>query len=190
MLAVAVALAGWQGWNWWQRSQSSQASAIYFGLQKAVMEGDAKRARELAGEIIDRYPRTAYSGLGALLSAKLQVDKGEAENAKVQLQWAAEHATDNALRALARLRLATLLFDEKSYDDALKQLAAEPMEAFAPRFAELKGDVLATQGKAADARAAYQLALSQLDKTGSEDGVRGAYREMLQTKLDSLGAAK
>src|SRR5256885_287039 len=164
MLAVAVALAGWQSWNWWQRSQSSQASAIYFNLQKAGMEGDAKRAREMAGEIIDRYPRTAYSGLGALLSAKLQVDKGEAKNAKVQLQWAAEHATDDALRALARLRLATLLLDEKSYDDALKQLAAEPMASFAPRFAELKGDVLATQGKAADARSAYQLALAELAK--------------------------
>ena len=192
LLVVALALAAWQGWNWWQRSQSGQASAIYFGVEKAVTESDAKRARELAGEIIDKYPGTAYASLSALLSAKLQVEKGEAKNAKVQLLWVAEHARDDALRDLARLRLATLLLDEKSYDEALKQLTAEPVESFGPRFSELKGDVLAAQGKAGDARTSYQSALTLMDKTGGEDttGVQSVYREVLQTKIDALGTTK
>lgn len=193
LLVAALAFAAWQGWNWWQRSQAGQASAIYFGVQKAVAEGDAQHARELAGSIIDKYPRTAYSSLAALLSAKLQVEKGEAKNARAQLQWVADNSEDDALRAIARLRLATLLLDEKSYDEALKQLAGEPVESLAPRFSELKGDVLAAQGKAADAKTAYQAALAQLDKTGKDNsntGVRGVYRDVLQTKLDSLGAAK
>jgi predicted negative regulator of RcsB-dependent stress response len=192
LLAVAVAGAGWQGWNWWQRDRAGQASSIYFAVQKAAMEGDAKRSSELAGEIIDKFPGTGYAGLAALLSAKVQVDKGEPKNAKVQLQWAAEHAKDDALRDLARLRLATVLVDEKAYDEALKQLSTQPAEAFAPRFAELKADVLAAQGKSSEARAAYQAALSALEKGGKDEhgGVQGYYRDVLQAKLDSLGAAK
>lgn len=192
LLAAALALAGWQGWNWWQRNQAGQASALYFSVEKAATEGDAKRARELAGEIIGKYPGTAHASLSALLSAKVQVDKGETKNAKAQLQWVAEHAGDDALRDLARLRLATLLLDEKAYDEALKQLGAEPVESFSPRFAELKGDVLAAQGKTVEARASYQAALTLVDKAGSDAAgeMRTAYREVLQTKMDAVGAAK
>ena len=192
LLAAVLALAAWQGWHWWQRSQAAQASAIYTGVQKAVTESDAKRARELSGEIIDKYPRTAYASLAALLSAKVQVEKGEAKNAKVQLQWVTEHANDDALRDLARLRFATLLLDEKAYDEAMKQLTAAPVESFGPRFAELKGDVLAAQGKAAEARTSYQSALALMDKTGGEDpsGVQPVYREVLQTKMDALRTNK
>lgn len=195
-LAVVVALAavGWQGWNWWQRNQSAQASALYMGLEKAAGERDAKRARELAGELIDKFPRTAYAGMGALLSARVQMDGSDAKNAKLQLQWAAENSRDEALRDLARLRLVALLIDEKAYDEALKQLAVEPSPAFAPRYAELKGDALAAQGKPVEARAAYDAALSPLVKQPRRQGeaaaLQEAYREMLQTKRDSLGGAK
>ncbi len=187
LLVAILAFAAWQGWNWWQRSQASEASAIYFGVGKAATEGDAKRTRELAGEIIDKYPRTSYASLAALLSAKVQVEKGEAKNAKVQLQWVAEHANDDALRDLARLRLATILLDEKNYVEAQKPLVAVPVESFKPRFAELKGDVLAAQGKTAEAKASYQSALSLMEKTDAEnaDGIQPVYREMLQTKMDA-----
>ena len=192
LLVAALALAAWQGWNWWQRGQAGQASTLYFGVEKAVTESDAKRSRELAGEIIDKYPGTAYASLAALLSAKIQVEKGEVKNAKMQLQWVTEHTRDDALRDLARLRLATLLLDEKSYDEALKQLTAAPVESFGPRFSELKGDVFVAQGKAGEARTSYQSALTLMDKASDEDvsGVRPLYREVLQTKLDALGATK
>ncbi len=192
LLVTALALAAWQGWNWWQRGQAGQASTLYFGVEKAVTENDAKRSRELAGEIIDKYPGTAYASLAALLSAKIQVEKGEAKNAKVQLQWVTEHTRDDALRDLARLRLATLLLDEKNYDEALKQLTEEPVEPFGPRFSELKGDVFVAQGKAGEARTRYQSALTLMDKASDEDvtGVQPVYREVLQTKLDALGATK
>jgi hypothetical protein len=39
---------------------------------------DAKRARELAGELIDKYSVTSYAGMGALLAARAQVDAGDA----------------------------------------------------------------------------------------------------------------
>ncbi len=192
LVAVALAVAGWQGWNWWQRQQTAQASAVFSALQNAAAQRDAKRARELAGELIDKYAVTSYAGMGALLAARAQVDAGDTKNARVQLAWAAENAKDSGLRDLARLRLAAVMLDEKAYDEAMKQLTTEPGASFAPRFAELRGDVLAAQGKVAEARTAYDLALTKFDALAKDDESRqrGGYKEIIQTKRDSLGAAK
>jgi predicted negative regulator of RcsB-dependent stress response len=55
----------------------------------------------------------------------------------------------------------------------------------------LKGDILAIQGKNADARAAYQLALAKLDAAqkaaDSQRGRDSGYRNSLQVKADALG---
>jgi predicted negative regulator of RcsB-dependent stress response len=192
LLVVALAMAGWQGWNWWQRQQAAQASVVFANLQAAAMQRDVKRVRELAGELVDKYSVTAYAGMGAMLAARVQVDTGDARNARVQLGWAAENAKDPGLRELARLRLATLLLDEKSYDEAMKQLATEPLAPFAPRFAELRGDILAAQGKAAEARTAYESALTKLAALAKDDEARqrSGYKDVLEAKRDALGAAK
>lgn len=194
IVAAAVAVVGWQGWNWWQRNQAAQASVLYGGVQVATVQQDAKRARELTGELIDKYSGSSYAGLAALLSAKAQAEGGDAKSAQAQLAWAVDNARDEGVRELARLRLAALLLDDKAYDEAMKRLSAEPAAAFAPRFNELRGDVLAAQGKTTEARAAYEAALAKLDAIlkdgGSEARVRAAYRDVLQVKVDTLGGGK
>lgn len=191
--ALAIAVVVWQGWNFWQRKQSANASALYTTLQQAVAVQDAKRARNVAGELIDSYSGTAYAGMGALLSARLQADAGDAKTARAQLTWAAENAKDDAMRDLARLRLVAILIDDKAYDDALKQLdAAQPAAALAPRFAEMKGDVFAAQGKPAEAKTAYQAALDKMAELSkaNDSHQSSPYRDIVQTKLESLGAGK
>ena len=192
LVVAALAAVSWQGWNWWQRKEAAQASVLYSGVQNAVAQKDAKRARELAGELIDKYSSTAYAGMGALLAARIQVESGDAKSARAQLAWAGQNAKDPGLRDLARLRLAAVLLDDKAYDEALAQLAAEPSAAFAPRFAEVRGDVYAAQGKMAEARDAYDAALTKFDALAKTDETRqrGAYRDIVQSKRDSAGAAK
>ncbi len=186
---VAVVAVGWQGWNWWQRDQAAQAAEVYAALERAEAAKDVKRARDAAGELIDKFSGTSYAGLAALASAKLQFDSGDTKNAKLQLAWAAEHGKDVELRDLARLRLASVLADEKAYDEALTQLASPPVEPLAARYAEVRGDVLVAQGKSAEARAAYATALTKLGESGAKPDQRQAgYRDMLQVKLESLGA--
>jgi predicted negative regulator of RcsB-dependent stress response len=192
--AAAIAVLAWQGWNWWQRAQAGKASVLYAAVQESVAKGDAKRSRELAGELIDKYSGTVYAGMAALLSARAQTEGGDMKTAQVQLGWAADNAKDSSIRDLARLRLAAVLLDQKSYDDALKQLTAPPLAQLAPRFDELRGDILAAQGKTAEAAAAYDTALAKLDAaTKGEDAaaaVAGIYREVVESKRDALGGKK
>jgi predicted negative regulator of RcsB-dependent stress response len=190
LLVVAIGVAGWQGWNWYQRKQATEASAVYAVLQRAVAERDAKRVRDAAGELAEKYPGTVYAAMGALTSARMQFDAGDLKTAKAQLQWVVGQAGDKDLRDLARLRLAHVLFDEQAADEALKLLAEAPAPAFAARYAELKGDILAAQGKKAEAKAAYQGAIAgqeAADKAGGMAGRDAQYRELLQMKADSLG---
>ena len=191
---AAVAVLAWQGWNWWQRNQSAQASGLYSGLQLAVAQKDVKRTRELAGELIDKYSSTNYAGLAALLSAKALADGGDSKSARAQLAWAVDNAKDDGVRDLARLRSAAVMLDEKANDEALKQLAAEPTPSLAPRFNELRGDILAAQGKITEAKTAYEAAVAKLDaiikSADSEGRAHGPYRDMLQSKLDVIGGGQ
>lgn len=191
VMVAAAAVVGYQGWNWYQRNQSAQASAVYSSLQQAVTTGDTRKAREAAGQLLEKYSGTAYAGMGALLAAKAAVDAGDAKSAQSQLAWVADNARDKALRDLARLRLAAVLLDGKSHDEALRQLEKAPDPAFAPSYADMRGDILAAQGKPGEARSAYQAALGQLEtleKSGIQ--VSAAFREMLQVKLEATGEGK
>jgi predicted negative regulator of RcsB-dependent stress response len=181
-LALLVA-AGWSGWQWHQRSQAGQAAQVYAELQRLAGSKDLKKIRDAAGTILESYPRTIYAPLAALASAKAHFDANDLKTARVQLQWVVDNARDPEVQAIGRLRLATLLIDEKAYDEALKVLDAKHDAVFAGRFLEVRGDVLAASGRKTEARAAYRAAL---DTTDSRDP---AARELLQLKLDGLGEA-
>ena len=193
LLAAAVAVVGWQGWNWYQRNQAVQASSLYSLLLQTSSQRDAKRTKEVAGELIDKYSRSTYAAMGALVSARTQLEAGDSKTAQAQLGWAVEKADDEGLRDLARLRLAIVLLDEKAYEEAAKQLAKDPSAPFLARFGELRGDVYAAQGKAKEARAAYESAIKQTEaanKGGGEAGGGSNYREMLRAKLEQFGSDK
>jgi predicted negative regulator of RcsB-dependent stress response len=184
-VAVVAALAsvGWQGWRWYQDRQAAAAGALYFVVQQAAEHGDAQKAREAAGQIIDKYSGTTYADLAALVSANVQFEHGEAKNARAELEWVADKGNDPALRELARLRLATVLFQQGELDAALARLATPPAAPLAARFDDLRGDILAAQGKPAEAKRAYQAALDTLAQGAGGDE---ALRHVVRVKLDAL----
>ena len=100
--------------------------------------------------------------------------------AKTQLQWVIDHAGEDTLKDVARLRLAALLLDEKNYADALKLLDAKHPDSFDGLYADLRGDVLSAQGKTDEARSSYKLAYEKID-------AQSMYRNLIQMKLDALG---
>ena len=179
--AAAIAASSWQGWRIWQANQSQQASAQYEALLKAVQAGDAKALRDAGGTLVESYPRTLYASMGALASARFYFERADMKNAKAQLQWVLDRSPSDELRDLSRLRLAAVLLDEKSHDEALALLEAKHAVPLEAQFAALKGDILVAKNKAADAKAAYRLAL---EKSGAGNT---AFRASVQLRLDALG---
>ena len=101
-------------------------------------------------------------------------------------RWAGWPTTlrEDELRSIARLRAAGLLLDQKKFDEAGKQLDAaqqgKPRE-FDALIADRRGDILAAQGKRAEAVAAYQAAYKAMDakteyRTPGRSQVDGARR--------------
>jgi predicted negative regulator of RcsB-dependent stress response len=185
---VTLALAGfaaWNGWNWWQRSQGVKASALFDEVDRIAASGDAQKTAQAFGDLKERFGRTLQAQQGALVAAKVQADKGQVDAALGTLAWLADNAGEDEYRTIARLRAAGLLLDQKKYDEALKQLDAaqqgRPRE-FDALIADRRGDILAAQGKRAEAVAAYQAAYKAMD-------AKVEYRNLVDAKLTALGAA-
>ena len=179
--AVAVGVAGWQGWRIWQASQAAQAGALYETLVRAVQAGDAKALRDAGGSLVESFPRTLYASMGALTAARFHVEHADPKSAKAQLQWVVDRSPSEEMRDLARLRLAAVLVDEKAYDEALALLDASHAAALEAQYAALRGDILAAKGKAAEAKAAYRLALEKADAKSD------VFRDSVQMRLDAFG---
>ncbi|WP_248319943.1 MULTISPECIES: tetratricopeptide repeat protein [unclassified Caballeronia] len=181
VLVALVVAAAFNGWNYWQRRQAAEASVLYDQLQQAVNGSDQKLVARVASDMEDKFGRTAYAEMSALLAAKSLYMAGDTAGAKAQLQWAVDHAKDDEYKQIAKLRLALVLSDEKNYDAGLKLLADAPLDAFKGVIADRRGDLLAAQGKRDDARAAYQTALGALPPNDT------SARQLVQFKLDALG---
>jgi predicted negative regulator of RcsB-dependent stress response len=186
VLGVALAVAGYNVWGWYQRDKAAKAGALYDELTRAVTAKDAAHVRELTGMLLDKYPATAYAEMGALASAKANLDAGDAKTAKAQLQWTVDHAVDPEYRAIARIRLSGVLLDEGDFDGAMKQvtgsIAADLSPPFQASFADRRGDIDLAQNKPEEAKKEYTTALALLQSR--TDG-RG-YANVVQLKLDGL----
>jgi len=179
--AVAIGATGWVLWRNYQAGEAAKASAVYDSLAKAAQAGDAKALRDSGGTLAESYPRTLYASMGALVSARFYFDRNDLKSAKAQLQWVVERSPSEDLRDLARLRLGAVLLDEKAYDEALKIADAGHAPAYDAQYAALKGDVLVAKGQAAEAKAAYKLALEKSGKEGT------GFQESLRMRLEALG---
>jgi len=186
LLTLALALGGFaaiQGWQAYKSNQAVEAATLFFQLVNQVDSRDPKRINDAAAAVIENYGSSAYAPRASLLAAQVNIQAKDAARAKTQLQWVIKHADEEGLKNVARLNLANVLLDEKSYDEALALLDTTHPDSFAGSYAELKGDVLNAQGKAGEARAAYQQALGKTD-------AKSAYHNLIQMKLDMLGGRK
>ncbi|CAG9267366.1 putative membrane protein [Paraburkholderia unamae] len=181
VLIVLLALAAWNGWNFWQRRQAAEAAVLYDQVQQAASGSDNAMLTRVASDMEDRFGGTAYAQMTALAVAKSLYMAGDTAGAKAQLQWAADHAKDNEFRQIAKLRLASLLLDEKAYDQGLALIPQPDSGPFKGVVADGRGDLLSAAGKRDDARAAYKLALDSLPKSDASE------RQLIQFKLDALG---
>ncbi len=182
VVGALLAYAAWAGWRYYQRDQSAKGAVLYEEIVKAAESKDLTKLSRAAADMEERFSGTPYAQMGAMIAAKAAHDGNDTKLAKSQLQWVIDHGRTDEYKAIARIRLAGILLDEKAYDEGLKLLATEMPEPFAALVADRKGDLLFAQNKIDEARAAYQAAL---DKTE----VKNPARQLIQLKLDALGGA-
>lgn len=181
LIIALAAYASWAGWNVYQRNQAAQAAQLYEELQKAVVAQDKDKVQRVATDMEEKFPRTAYAQMSGLTAAKSAFDANDFKTAKAQLQWVADKGSDE-YKAIAKIRLAGILLDEKAYDEAFKTLAGDFPEEFSGVVSDRKGDIYVAQNKLDEARGAYQAAL---EKTSAQN----PGRQLIQIKLDAIGGA-
>ena len=175
-----VAVAGWRGWQAWTIKQAGESSALFERALQAATQNDTKAAKETAVTLMEEYSGSGYAAPAAWLSGRINHDAGSLKSAVAQYRFALDHAKGEGLQQLARLRLAALLLDSEDYAGAM-QLLNEPHDAaYAGLYANLRGDVLAAQGKTGEAREAYRQAMQKL-------GEKSSLRPLVEIKLDGLG---
>ena len=182
LLIIALgSYAAWNGWNYWQRKQAALASALYDKLADGVRDGDMARTERAMADLQASYGGTTYGAFGGLLAAKTQQEKGKTAEARATLAWVADKAPSDGLKAIARLRLAAVLAEQKAYDEALGTLAGSFPPAYAALVADRRGDVLLLQGKRDEAASEYGKAYQGMDAGAGE------YRRLVGVKLNALG---
>jgi predicted negative regulator of RcsB-dependent stress response len=180
LIAIMGTYAAWNGYNYWQRNQSAKAAALYEEVERAAQANDLTKTERAFGDIQSGFGSTAYAQRAGLLAAKVFYDGNKIDSAKAALTWVADKSSDEGFSAVAKLRLAGVLVDAKSYDDAMKLLGGSFPHSFEALVADRKGDVLALQGKTAEAKVEYTKAYAAFD-AGSD------YRKLVEFKLNSLG---
>ena len=178
-LALAVAIV--VGWQWWQQRtvlQAEQAAVLYRQLLQATQLAATDDVQRTTAETLAKQLKTEQAGrrqgdYGALILARLMVEKQDLAAAEKELRaivarqpesisaierrvrsWLGRYK-DPQLGALARLRLARVLFAMDRPDDALTVLKEADSAYFAADKAELRGDILRLKGDLAAAQKAY-----------------------------------
>ena len=212
LIGVGLALALVFGWQWWQQRQQlagEQAAATYEQLLQAVdaAAGDLIQrttAEHLALQLKEIKPGSRYADYASLLLARLNVEKNELLAAENELRAVLERQPDVVrgalaarvdgllgrerdpeLGALARVRLARVLFALGRSDDALAALDAAGTDDFAVEKLELRGDILAARRDSAGAMKAYREAVAL---AGAREGDTAS--RLLALKLQELELAE
>jgi predicted negative regulator of RcsB-dependent stress response len=180
LIIVFGSFAAWNGYQYWERRQANGASALYDEVERAAQAGDTALLERAATDIRERYGRTAFASQAVLLAARVQDEKKNAEATRALLRWVVDNGADEGYKALARLRLAAVFMESKSYDEALQVLQGGVPASFEPLVAERRGDVLVQQGKREEAKAQYTKAYERVERNGEQ-------RVLLEIKLNALG---
>jgi len=179
VIVALLAYAGWQGYQYWINQQATEASTLY----QSLLTTDTNKSDEIKSKVetlTKQYNGTPYAGRAALYAAKTSYRAKDNAQAKTHLEWAKSNAKESSIRATASLGLASLAFEKKDYDNAMKLLNEVQDPGFLGLKESMRGDILLTQGKTSEAILAYTKALEGLDQ-------QERFYALTKQKLESLG---
>jgi len=160
------------GYNYYQSNKLKaqlEASALYEELADHVVDGDLDEAEVVAGELGAMYADTTYSAQSKLAIARLYMDKNRDQDAADVLSDLLASDSGDALKHVARLRLARILLYQDKAQEVVDLLENEDNPAFSAGYGEVLGDAYHALGRIDDAQAAYQRVLMDPLSQGTVD---------------------
>lgn len=183
LIVTLASYAAWSGWRFYQARQASAARVLYEAVEAKLAANQLPAAVAVKQSLQQQYPKTVYASRATLKVAAAEFNARQLSQASQDLVWVSTQADEPAVQDIAKLRLATVYLDSKQYPQALAQLAAIKDTGIAGNVSVLKGDILVAQGKPAEAKVAYRVALEQLPKENT-------LRAVIELKSDALGMVK
>ena len=184
VFGIVIGVGGIGGYNYWvhvQETTAAKASGHFTQMIDALAADNDEGLQEQADILIADHASTDYALMAHLALASNHVANAEFEQAEAALQQVVGSAAQRPLAYVARTRLAAVQLQTEQYEQALTTLAIEFPAEFAALADELRGDILAMQGKGKEAIEAYRKA--QLAEP------KPANVEFLRQKLNDLGSA-
>ena len=182
LLVGVSALFGWRYYDEQKNMHSIQASDLYMQvIQSVKLKAVNDKIIDINNTLINDYSGTPYAALSSLALAKTEYERGNVDLAVSQLELAVKYAADEMTRQIASLRLASVLIEQKKFEEVLELLNAPHDVAFDAQYEELKGDMYMAKNEIEQARVAYDKAITiQGPATG----------KWLKLKRQNLGASK
>lgn len=175
-----LAVVGWQYWMGYQANRAESAAILFQNLSGAAKTEQTEQATEFGHKLVGEYPDSAFAGFAALEMAALAVDDGDLDAAQAHLRWVIDKGAMDALRDVARVRLARVLVAADDAEQALSVLDNVAEAARGASYHEVMGDAKAARGDADGAQQAYEQALAGYTQAPER-------RRFVQMKLDDLG---
>ena len=185
LAGVMIAIISMSAWRFWDQRQTKildHASSVYDEMLTMRAQNQLSETEVQNKKLFSHYEQTIYGKMAGLMFARTDVVKNNYSDAEKQLQWVIDHAKVDAFKEIARIRLARLLIAEKNPQAALNMLNTVNDKNFGGLINEVRGDAYLAENKPNDARAAYQLAISQLPNAD-------VIRPLLQMKYDNLSTS-
>lgn len=166
IFGIAVGALALFGYNYYQSSKLDaqlEASELYESLADHVDGGDVTEAEVIANALATDFADTSYAAQGKLALARLYMDTNRDQDAADVLQELLASNSSEALKHVARARLARILLYQDKPQQVVDLLEGQDSAAFVAIYGESLGDAYLALGRIADAQAAYQQVL--LDPT-------------------------
>lgn len=177
-------LFGFKQWQSWQISNKQQAFVEFEVMNEFLTAGQLDAALNNFLTLKKDYPGSPYASLAGLQMGRARLESKQPDLAIDHYRFVLEQGQPNAIRVIARERLARTLLGLDRPEEALEIVQGEvEIVGFEARYAETRGDILLALGRNEEAVAAYQEALAAL-----ESGIGD--REMLVIKLQALGVVQ
>lgn len=178
VVALVLAVAGWQGWQGWDAKQRQAASSRYSETAVLAEQGKRDEAAEVLGKLAAEGPK-GYRLLAELRRADMAQQAGDFTGAAALYgKIAADSSVDKVYRDMSAIRAAYLVLD--GGDAAAIEKSVEPLAAEASSWRHSAREILALIAlKRGDASRAAELFAKIAEDAAAPQGLRTRAAEML-----------